>query len=192
MYFYLNGTITLHAKSSVVIEVNDIGYQVFVSHPEDYPINEKLRIYTQLYKNEDDEYLVGFRTFEEKALFTKLISVKGVGPKTALAALGSSSVEKLTEAINGSNLLYLESLNGVGPKAARQIILDLKGKLLSNTSRSGDKELDDAMEGLKQFGFTSKEINDVFSSIPERGLTAEEYISKALPLLSSLKNHNGK
>ena len=192
MYFYLNGTITLHAKNSVVMEVNDIGYQVFVSHPEDYPINEKLRIYTQLYKNEDDEYLVGFRTFEEKALFTKLISVKGVGPKTALAALGSSSVEKLTEAINGSTLLSLESLNGVGPKAARQIILDLKGKLLSNSSRSGDKELDDAMEGLKQFGFTSKEISDVFSSIPERGLTAEEYISKALPLLSGLKNHNGK
>ncbi len=184
MYFYLKGEIALHSRNSIVIDVNGVGYQVFVSHPEDYEVGRKMTVYTVLYKNEDDEYLVGFRSFEEKALFSRLVSVKGVGPKTALAALGSSSVDELTSAINSSNVLYLQSLNGVGPKAAKQIVLDLKGKLLENNSRSGDRELDDAMEGLKQLGFTQKEITEAFAKIPTRELKAEEYIALALPLLN--------
>jgi Holliday junction DNA helicase RuvA len=189
MYFYLKGTIVLHQKGSIVIDVNGVGYQVLVSHPEDYPIGTQMLVYTVFYVREDEQFLVGFKTFEEKFLFSKLINVKGVGPKTAIAALGSSTPEKLTEAINGSNLLYLTSLNGVGPKAASQIILDLRGKLTLNESKTGDKELDDAMEGLTQFGFTKKEIVDAISQIPERGLKAEEYIAKALPLLSKGKGN---
>ena len=110
MYFYLRGKITLHQKGSIVVDVNGVGYQVLVSHPEDYPLGETMVVYTVFFVREDEQYLVGFKTFEEKALFSKLISVKGVGPRTAIQALGSSSVDKLTEAINSSNLLYDVSL----------------------------------------------------------------------------------
>ncbi|MBP3713192.1 MAG: Holliday junction branch migration protein RuvA [Bacilli bacterium] len=185
MYFYLRGKITLHQKGSIVVDVNGVGYQVLVSHPEDYPLGETMVVYTVFFVREDEQYLVGFKTFEEKALFSKLISVKGVGPRTAIQALGSSSVDKLTEAINSSNLLYLTSLQGVGKKVASQIVLDLRGKLMMDKTKSGDKELDDAMDGLLQFGFTKKEITEVFSSISSRGLKAEEYIALALPKLSS-------
>ena len=187
MYFYLRGKITLHQKGSIVIDVNGVGYQVLVSHPEDYPIGEEMLVYTVFYIRQEEQFLVGFHSFEEKIFFAKLISVKGIGPKTAISALGSSSVEKLTEAINSSNLLYLMSLDGIGKKAASQIVLDLRGKLTNLDSKTGDKELDDAIEGLKSFGFTKKEIVDALSLIPERGLKAEEYISKALPLLSKGK-----
>jgi Holliday junction DNA helicase RuvA len=184
MYFYIRGKITLHQKGAIIVETNGVGYDILVSHPEDYPIGQEMLVYTVFYVREDEQFLVGFQTFEEKFLFSKLISVKGVGPKTAIAALGSSNPAKLTEAINSSNLLYLTSLNGIGPKAASQIILDLRGKLTLNDSKTGDKELDDAIEGLSSFGFTKKEILDAVSKIPERGLKAEEYISKALPFLS--------
>jgi holliday junction DNA helicase RuvA len=187
MYFYLRGKIALHQKSSIVIDVNGVGYEVLVSHPEDYPIGSQMLVYTVFYVREDEQFLVGFRTFEEKILFSKLISVKGVGPKTAINALGSSDPEKLTEAINSSNLLYLKGLNGVGPKAASQIILDLRGKLTAKDTHSGDKELDDAIQGLKSFGFTNKEIEEAVSKISSRGLKAEEYISQALPYLSRNK-----
>jgi holliday junction DNA helicase RuvA len=184
MYFYLKGKIALHQKNSIVIDVNGVGYQVFVSHPEDYTVGSEMLVYTVFYVREDEQFLVGFKTFEEKQLFSRLISVKGVGPKTAINALGSTTPEKLTEAINSSNLLFLQSLDGVGPKAASQICLDLRGKLTLQDSKTGDKELDDAIEGLKSFGFTKKEITDAVAKIPERGLTAEQYISKALPFLS--------
>ncbi|MCI2068837.1 MAG: Holliday junction branch migration protein RuvA [Bacilli bacterium] len=184
MYFYLKGEIALHQKNSIVIDVNGVGYQVMVSHPEDYPIGERMLVYTFFFVREDDQFLVGFKTFEEKMLFAKLISVKGVGPKTAIAALGSSSPEKLAEAINNSNLLYLTSLNGVGNKAASQIILDLRGKITLYETKTGDEELDDALEGLKSFGFSKKEITDALSKIPERGLKASDYISRALVFLS--------
>jgi len=117
-------------------------------------------------------------------LFSKLVSVKGVGPKTALSCMGSCKVEELIEAINNSNLLFLKSLNGVGQKAATQIILDLRGKLVIENSQTGDKELDDAIAGLKQFGFNRKEIMDAISKISKRGLKAEEYISLALKYIN--------
>lgn len=184
MYFYLNGIIKLHQKQAIVIDVNGVGYIVCVSHPEDYPIGSQVLVYTVFYVRENEQFLVGFKTFEEKQLFTRLVSVKGVGPKTAMSALGSSTPQKLVEAISSSNMLYLTSLDGVGPKAASQIILDLRGKLTLNTSSTGEKELDDAISGLISFGFTKKEVMDAVSRISAHGLKTEEYISQALRLLN--------
>ncbi len=184
MYFYLKGKIALHQKGSIVIDVNGVGYEVFVSHPEDYPIGQVMLVYTVFYVREDEQFLVGFSSFEEKILFSKLISVKGIGPKTAISCLGSTTPSKLADAINNSNLMFLMTLNGIGKKAASQIVLDLRGKLTLQDTKTGDKELDDAVEGLKSFGFTKKEITDAISKIPQRGLKAEEYISMILPMLS--------
>ncbi|MDD4532674.1 MAG: Holliday junction branch migration protein RuvA [Bacilli bacterium] len=187
MYFYLKGQIAFHQKNSIVIECQGVGYQVYVSHPEDYPISATMLVYTVFYVREDEQFLVGFKTFEEKRIFQKLISVKGIGPKTAINALGSTTPERLVQAINDSNLLFLKSLAGIGQKSASQIILDLQGKLTVSGTNTGDKELDEAMEGLKTFGFTNGEIAKAVGQIAERGLTAEEYISLALKYLSANK-----
>ena len=184
MYFYLRGTIVLHQKGSIVIECNGVGYEVFVSHPEDYEIGEYMLVYTSFYVREDEQFLVGFKSFEEKMIFNKLIQVKGVGPKTAIQALGRKNNKKLIDAINREDMLFLKKLNGIGPKAANQIILDLRNKITLQSSVTGDKELDDAIDGLKSFGFTKSEIDNAISKIDDRGLTCEQYIKKALTFLS--------
>lgn len=186
MYYYLHGTVTIHGKDSVVIECNGIGYEVLVSHPEDYRIGDAVRVYTAFYSREEEQYLIGFKTFEEKALYLKLTSVKGVGPKSAMSILGGASAVRVKEAIDASDVLFLSHLPNIGPKTAKQIVLDLRGKLTyTSGSPSGDKNLDDAIIGLKNMGFRKEEVDEVLLKIPERGLTTEEFLRKALILLGS-------
>ncbi len=185
MYYYLRGTIALHEKNNIVVDCNGIGYYVYVSRPDDFPIGELMTVYTSMYFREDEQYLVGFKTFEEKQVFNKLLTVKGVGPKIAVSALAGATPEQLIDAIEKSNVLFLKKLPGIGPKAANQIVLDLRGKLTySSATLTGDKNMDDAMVGLRQFGFTVAEINAAFTKITERGLTTEEYVRRGLALLN--------
>jgi len=185
MYYYLRGTIALYEKDAIVVDCNGVGYYVYVSKPENFPIGETITVYTSLHTREDEQFLVGFRTFEEKQVFNKLTSVKGVGPKTALSALGGATPAQICDAIENANVLFLKKLPGIGPKAANQIVLDLRGKLsYSSTSQTGDKNMDDAMIGLRQFGFKAAEISAAMNKITERGLSTEEYVRKALALLS--------
>lgn len=185
MYYYLRGMIAFHEKDRIVVDVNGVGYYIYVSRPDDFPIGDNMTIYTSMYFREDEQYLIGFKTLEEKQVFNKLLSVKGVGPKSAIGALSGATPSQIVEAIENSNVLFLKKLPGIGPKAANQIVLDLRGKIAySATSKSGDKNLDDAMLGLKQLGFTSAEINAACNKIVERGLTTEEYIRKALAILN--------
>jgi Holliday junction DNA helicase RuvA len=186
MYYYLHGMITMHTATSIVVECHGVGYDCLVSHPEDYPIGESLFVFVSYYCHEDDQFFVGFKTMEEKDLYQKLISVKGIGPKTALAALSASSVNRLQDAINNSEENYLIRLPGIGRKNASQIILDLKGKLTlpSTITNTGEKNLDLAYDGLKGLGFKDKEIQEAFDSITERGLSVQEYMSLSLKALN--------
>ncbi len=184
MYYYLKGVVTIHLKDSIVLEVNGIGYQVLVSHPNDYDLGSTIRVYTSLYARDDTQFLVGFSTFAEKAIYEKLITVKGVGPHMAMTVLGGASVERIKEAIDNSDVLFLKRLPGIGPKTASQIVLDLRGKLtLPEGSASGDKNLDDALIGLRNMGFGAEEVARVADQIPDRGLTTEEYLQRALALI---------
>ncbi len=185
MYFYFRGIVALQQKDSIVVDCHGVGYQIFVSHPEDFPLGQVTTVYTSFYVREDEQFLVGFKTFYEKQIFNKLISVKGVGPKTAISALGGTTPEQLVSAIDRSDILFLKKLPSIGPKAASQIILDLRGKLtFSAETKTGDKNLDEAIDALKQFGFKANEIIVAINKITERDLSTEEYIRKALSLLS--------
>lgn len=184
MYYYLHGTVTMHLKESIVMECNGVGYEVLVSHPADYPLGETMRVYTAFYAREDTQCLIGFATFGEKAIYEKLTSVKGVGPKSAMSILGGASVERVKQAIDESDVAFLRHLPNIGPKTASQIVLDLRGKLsLPVNGSSGDKNLDDAVIGLKNMGFRSEEIEKAVDEIPERGLSTEEYLKRCLSVL---------
>lgn len=186
MYYYLHGVVTIHCKNSIVVECNGVGYEVLVSHPEDYTIGDLITIYTAFYSREDEQFLIGFKTFEEKALYMKLTSVNGVGPKSAMSILGGSSAARVRQAIDSSDVAFLSRLPNIGPKTARQIVLDLKGKLTYSDGKSvGDKNLDDAIIGLRNMGFKKEEIDEVVNRIGERNLSTEEYLRKALILLGS-------
>lgn len=186
MYYYLHGMITFHVSDSIVIECGGIGYDVLVSHCDDFPIGETLFVYVCHVQNENESYFVGFKTMAEKKMYLALTSVKGIGPKTALQAMSATSVERLSHAIDSSDSAFLMRLPGIGKKSASQLILDLKGKLtlLDTSAKTLNKEMDAAVEALKNLGFKENEIKAVLAKITEMNLSADEYLKKALTLLN--------
>ena len=178
MYFYFKGKISLIENDYVVIEVNNIGYQVYVPHPSKFSLNEETTIYLYNVVREDEQYLAGFASLLEKEAFTSLISVKGIGPRTALNALSGTSAEDLFNAIASNNVTYLKKLPGIGGKAASQILLDLKGKL--TTSDANVNQYDEVRKALKSLGFKVKQIDDVLATISIGDASNEEILREAL------------
>lgn len=179
MYFSFKGKITYIDKDYIVIDVNDIGYQVYVPRVEDYPLGEIMTIYIHQVVREDEQYLAGFSSLDEKKAFLSLIKVKGIGPRTALNALASTTAEDLFKAIAANNVSYLKKLPGIGAKAASQIILDLKGELTSN-SDANPNQYEEVRLALKQLGFKVKAIDEVLSQINIPDATNEMILKEAL------------
>ena len=119
----------MQENNYIVIENGGIGYTVFVANPFSFEIDKEERVY--LYNNiKEDEYsLYGFKSVDERNMFLKLINVKGLGPKMAMPILATGSIPGIVDAIERENILYLTKFPKIGEKLARQIILDLKGKL---------------------------------------------------------------
>ena len=181
MFEFMNGIIDSIESGYIVILVNNIGYKIYVPDPYSYRINEEYRVYLYEHIREDEDSLFGFKTKEERDFFLKLINVKGLGPKMALPMLAASSLDGIIDAIERENILYLKKFPKIGDKVARQIILDLKGKLVSkeNSVQEYSYEL---VEALKALGYKSQDINKVIKSVPSN-LSIEEKIKEALKLL---------
>ena len=141
-------------------------------------------IYLYLNIKEDEHSLFGFKDKTEKQLFLKLISVKGVGPKTALPILATGSINGIIDAIERENILYLKKFPKIGEKVAKQIILDLKGKF-KNINIEVSEEItsnEELYETLKSLGYKDKEIKMVIPKI-SNDLTLEEKVKEGLKLL---------
>lgn len=179
MYGYVKGIVADIDNTYIIIDNNGIGYNIYVANPYHYKINEEYLIYTYTCVKEDELSLYGFLTKEEKELFLKLISVKGIGPKAGMSILASGSVEGIKDAIDRENILYLKKIPKIGDKAARQIILDLKGKLAKSESTTTNTEL---MEALEALGYKSKDINKIINKI-DSSMSIELQIKEALKLL---------
>jgi len=180
MYNYIIGTITEVTASGIVVENNGIGYDIFVSNPYVFEEGKETKVYLYHQITENGQALFGFKNKEEKELFLRLINVKGLGPKIALPMFATGSVEGIIDAIDRENVLYLTKFPKVGEKLARQIILDLKGKLVltENHIESSD-ELTLALESL---GYKSNDIKNVIGKI-DSSLNIETQIKEALKLL---------
>ena len=181
MIYFLKGKVALKDQDTVVIDVNDVGYQVLVSHIDDFQIGDEVLVYTYNVVREDEQYLVGFTNLDEKSVFLSLIKVKGLGPKSAIGALSSTTPQEVVAAIASNNVAYLKKLPGIGAKAAAQIILDLKGQLTGTGGAKGDpgvyEEVYDALKGL---GFKGAAIDRVLATINEPDATTEEVLRMAL------------
>ena len=186
MINFLKGRIEDINPDSVVIDVNGMGYEILVSNPEKFSLYQDTLVYTYLKLAENDIALYGFINREEKDLFLKLISVKGIGPKSAMAMLSKADYSNIIEAIEVGNLNYLKKLPSIGPKAAQQIILDLKGHLrVDKVEVKKENPLhNEAKEALKTFGFKVSEIDVALSKIQEDNLAIDEIIFKALQFLN--------
>ena len=179
MIYFLKGKVALIDGDTVIIDVDNVGYQVLVSHIDDYEVGDEVLVYTYNVVREDEQYLVGFSSLDEKSVFLSLIKVKGLGPRTAIGALSSTTPQQVVQAIASNNVAYLKKLPGIGAKAAAQIILDLKGQLTGGTK--GDpgvyEEVYDALKGL---GFKGAAIDRVLATINEPDATSEEVLRLAL------------
>ena len=179
MIYYLKGKVALIDGDTLVIDVHDVAYQVLVSHPGDYEINQEVLIYTYNVVREDEQYLVGFSSLDEKSVFLSLIKVKGLGPKSAIGALSSTTPNDVVNAIASNNVAYLKKLPGIGAKAAAQIILDLKGQLTGG-SKGDPGVYEEVYEALKGLGFKGAAIDRVLATINEPDATPEEVLKIAL------------
>ena len=179
MFDYIKGKITCIYAKYIVVENNGIGYIVHVANPYSFKQGADTIIYIYTYIREETNDLYGFSNVSERDLFIKLISVKGIGPKGALAILASGEIEALEEAINKADAKYLQRFPGIGPKASGQIILDLRGKL-TNVDNSNPK-IANVKEALKSLGYSNMELKKIDSFLNDNlDLSIEELIKQAL------------
>ena len=190
MITFIRGIVYAFGADYVILDNNGIGYYVNFSHPEILHLGEELTVFTYQHFREDGTVLYGFGERTELELFNKLITVRGLGPKTAMTILANSRMGALVEAIENGDIAYIKKLPGIGAKTAQQIILDLKGKLVENPDENarGNQELDEAVRGLKALGYRSYEINAILPDIRKQDLdSADEYLKAGLKLLMARK-----
>ena len=182
MYSYIKGIVTFIKSNYIVIENNNIGYMIYTANPYSFKENKEYIVYLYQKVSEDENTLYGFKTIEEKDLFLQLINVKGLGPKMALVMLASASIDGVIDAINRENILYLKKIPKIGEKLAKQIILDLKGKVHTDKEVIEEDSASELIEALKALGYKDKDIKNVVVKV-NKELTLEEQIRECLKLL---------
>lgn len=192
MIAFIKGIVFSYTLNTVIVENNGVGYEIFFAHPDSIRLNQEVMIYTYHHIREDENSLFGFLSIEEKELFEKLIGVKGIGPKTAMGILGASSLDQLINSIEQGEVNALKKIPGIGAKAASQIILDLKGKLVHvetvDKKESLNRELEDAVEALKALGYKPSELAGVIKALKsEERKTTDEYVRLGLQYLLKQK-----
>lgn len=197
MYEYLTGVVTFINPYYIVVEANGIGYQIALGNPYCYSsqMNKEVKIYIHQVIREDAHLLYGFGSLEEKQLFLRLVSVSGIGPKSALAIMASDDHSGLIHAVESGDVTYLTKFPGVGKKTAQQMILDLKGKfgelsietpfnLFDETTLQDATALSEAMEALSALGYSEREVKRVEKQLKEvENQTTDEYLRQALKLM---------
>ena len=171
----------------LTVGVGGIGFKIFAT-AETKDVAQKgnkISLFTHLVVREDALDLYGFFTEEELQFFEMLISISGIGPKTALNVLNISSVTALKRAISTGDTSHLTKVSGIGKKIAEKMVLELKDKI-NVTSDENDitfRDEVDAVEGLKALGYTQKDARDALSNIDRKITKTGERIKAALKVL---------
>lgn len=181
MYAYISGKLTvLHPTHIIVETTSGIGYEI--QTPNSYRfqkhLDQTVKVYTSLIVREDAQLLYGFIDQEEKDMFLSLIKVTGIGPKSALAILAASSPNEVKRAIENENDAYLTQFPGIGKKTARQIVLDLKGKvivteevsegLLDIATEQDNHAVQEALLALEALGYSKRELKKVEKAMQQQ------------------------
>jgi len=183
----LRGKISKIWGNNCEIEVGGVGYFLFVGKNflKNHSEGEEIKVVTYMAVSENDINLFGFENWDEVNLFKMLISVSGVGPKTAAQILGETESLEIIKAIGDANVEFFQKLKGIGKKTAQRIIVDLKSKIgglgeLDLSKDEGKVAEDDLFLSLKQLGFDRKEIEKVVAKLPTDLETIEEKLEWCL------------
>ena len=204
MLAYVKGTLEMKMTGYIVIDVGGLGYKIFMSDTgidKLGNIGDTVKVHTFYKVREDDISIFGFNTLEELRMFELLISVSGVGAKTALAMLAVCEPTDFALAIIAEDIKTLTQIPGIGAKSAQRIILELKDKIKKEqqiqeltTATKGVKskvevaiqnnqKIDEAIAALQVLGYNKKEIEKAFEKIDKGELSTEDLIRKGLSIL---------
>lgn len=189
MISYLEGKILDKNEKFFVVDVNGVGYKIFshagilVKIPE---ISQNVKIWTHLYVREDAMDLFGFLDKEELEFFEVLISISGIGPRSALGILEVAPVSSLKQAIVSEDETFFTRVSGVGRKTAQRLILELKTKLAKTVvlEKGGRfKEMGDAFEALVSLGYKASDVRRILNELPKEIETVEDKVKETLKKL---------
>lgn len=188
MINFIEGKVVDKQEDYVVIENNQIGYEIYVSSFTQNTLiyqNEMAKLFTYMNVREDGITLYGFATKEEKNMFLKLISVSGIGPKMAMGILSNISIVDLTNAIFRQDIKMLCTVKGLGKKTAERLLVELKDKTLPTTVASSDDNVnmsyvDEATDALVSLGVGKNEAYRLARENAKECASVEEIITKVL------------
>ena len=207
MLAYIKGTLEMKMTGYIVIDVGGLGYKVFMSDSGIEKlgnIGDTVKVHTYYKVREDDISIFGFNTLEELKMFELLISVSGVGAKTALAMLAVCEPTEFALAVITEDVKTLTQMPGIGAKSAQRIILELKDKIKKEqqiqelTKATGkisgaktkleekienEEKIDEAIAALQVLGYNKREIEKAFDKLVKENMTTEELIRKGLSIL---------
>ena len=198
MIAYIKGNLEVKANNYVVIDVGGVGYKIFMSASAVEKIGEigkQVKVHTHYYVREDNISLYGFNTLEELKMFELLLSVSGIGAKSAITMLSEISPSDFALAVISNNVKALTQISGVGPKSAQRIILELKDKLKTEQAIATDEtpeirvviennsKVEEAISALQVLGYNKKEIEKTFMQIKCDNLSVEDLIKQGLKIL---------
>ncbi len=198
MFAYIKGLLEMKSSGYIVIDINGLGYKIFMSQNNIDSIGELhniIKVFTYVKVREDDISIFGFKTQEELKMFELLISVSGVGAKSALVMLSCIEPSDFAIAVISNDVKVLTKVPGIGNKSAQRIILELKDKLkeeqleekLKDSSKrlkDNSENINEAISGLMVLGYSKKDIEKAFEHLDIDNLSIEDLIKKGLILLS--------
>ena len=196
MFAYIKGKLEIKSNNYVVIETNGIGYKIYMSTKAMEQLGEignNVKIHTHYYVREDNISLYGFTTNDELKMFELLLSVSGIGAKSAITMLSEITPSEFAFAIITNDITKLVKIQGIGKKTAARIVLELKDKLkteeavtkeeIRETSIVNETTIEEATSALLILGYTKKEIGTAFEKLEIQNLSTEDIIRKSLGIL---------
>ncbi len=200
MLAYIKGSLEIKTTGYVVVETNGIGYKIFMSETAIERLGEigsTVKIHTYMRVREDDVSIFGFNTNEELRMFEMLLSVSGIGAKSAITILSNISPSSFALAVISNDINTLKKLPGIGPKSAQRVILELKDKLKTEEAIAKnepteeikiaiheDEKVSEAISALQVLGYSRKEIETAMQKIDTTSLSVEDIIRRGLSNLA--------
>ncbi|MBI2026178.1 MAG: Holliday junction branch migration protein RuvA [Candidatus Levybacteria bacterium] len=189
MIALLKGTVEQRFDPYIVIDVNGVGYKVLATAGvlSSIHLGQQVTVHIYTHVREDALELYGFQNAQDLKLFEQLISVSGVGPKTAIGIFSIGTSSELINAITQGNVEFFTAVPRLGKKNAQKIIIELKSKVGStgdlDLSQGDGQASGEVVAALKSFGFSTKEAHDAIRSLNGQGETTEDKVRLALKYL---------